>query len=53
VLQHTGTIDQGKPSLSVTVVPGSGTGALAGLRGDFSIQIANGRHGYVFQYTLP
>ena len=30
-LQHTGTMSRGTPSLSITVVPDSGTGALAGL----------------------
>lgn len=53
VLQHTGTMDRGNPSLSVTVVPDSGTGELAGLRGTFQIIIAEGRHSYEFSYTLP
>ena len=33
VLQHTGTMTRGTPSLSITVVPDSGTGALTGLTG--------------------
>jgi Protein of unknown function (DUF3224) len=53
VLQHTGTMNRGKPSLSVTVVPDSGTGELAGIAGEFSIIIAGGKHGYEFRYTLP
>ena len=52
VLQHTGTMDRGQPSLSVTVVPDSGTGALAGLTGKMSIDIAGGRHAYVLEYSL-
>ena len=53
VLQHTGTMNQGNPSLSVTVVPDSGTGELVGLAGQFHIIIAAGKHSYEFKYTLP
>jgi hypothetical protein len=53
VLQHTGTMNRGSPSLSVTVVPDSGTDELAGLAGQFSIIIAGGKHSYEFTYTLP
>jgi hypothetical protein len=53
VLQHTGTMNQGSPSLSVTVVPDSGTDELVGLAGQFSIIIAGGKHNYEFTYTLP
>jgi len=53
VLQHSGTMTRGTPQLSVTVVPDSGTGALAGLEGKMSIQIAAGKHSYDFEYTLP
>ncbi len=52
VLQHTGTMDRGQPSLSVTVVPDSGTGALVGLAGQFNITVAAGKHSYEFKYTL-
>jgi hypothetical protein len=53
VLQHTGTMNQGTPTLSVTVVPDSGTGELIGLVGDFKIIIAGGKHSYEFGYSLP
>jgi hypothetical protein len=53
VLQHTGTMKKGTPSLSVTVVPDSGTGELVGLAGEFNIIIAGGKHSYEFKYTLP
>jgi hypothetical protein len=53
VLQHTGTMDRGTPSLSVTVVPDSGTAELTGLAGNFQIAIAGGKHSYTFTYTLP
>lgn len=53
VLQHSATMDRGKPQLSVSVVPDSGTGGLAGLSGTMDIQIDNGRHTYTFDYSLP
>ena len=51
-LQHTGTMTRGAPQLSVTVVPDSGTGQLAGLAGKMDIKIADGKHFYEFEYTL-
>jgi hypothetical protein len=53
VLQHSGTMNRGAPSLSVTVVPDSGTDELAGLAGEFRIIIDEGRHSYEFDYSLP
>jgi hypothetical protein len=41
------------PQLSVTVVPDSGTGQLVGLTGKMEIKIADGKHFYEFEYTLP
>lgn len=52
-LQHSGTMTRGEPSLSITVVPDSGTEELAGLAGAMTIRIENGRHFYSFRYTLP
>lgn len=53
VLMHSATMTAGVPALSVTVVPGSGTGDLVGLAGKMEIVIADGEHSYVFDYTLP
>jgi hypothetical protein len=53
VLQHSGTMARGAQRLSVRVVPDSGTDELVGLEGEMSIEIADGRHSYVFEYTLP
>lgn len=39
VLQHTGVMDRGAPSLVITVVPDPGTGELAGLSGTMRIPI--------------
>ncbi len=54
VLQHTATIVNGTPTLSITVVPTSGTGELSGLQGKMNILIApDGKHSYDFEFTLP
>jgi hypothetical protein len=53
VLQHTGTMNRGALQLTITVVPDSGTGGLVGLTGKLAITIADGRHSYDFEYTLP
>jgi hypothetical protein len=52
-LQHTGTMDRGTASLSVTVVPDSGTDQLTGLSGRMNIVIEAGKHSYEFDYDLP
>jgi len=52
VLQHTGSMRRGASSLSVMVVPDSGTEELAGLRGTLSITIVEGRHFYDFLYSF-
>jgi Protein of unknown function (DUF3224) len=53
VLQHSGTMTRGTPQLSVTVVPDSGTGQLERIAGTLTIKIADGKHSYEFDYTLP
>jgi hypothetical protein len=52
VLQHTGTMTRGAPSLSVTVVPDSASAELKGLTGRMTIDTSAG-HAYDFEYTLP
>jgi hypothetical protein len=52
-LQHSGTMNRGAPELRITVVPDSGTGQLVGLSGKLEIKIADGKHFYEFDYTLP
>jgi uncharacterized protein DUF3224 len=54
LLHHRGVMTRGTPDLSISVVPDSGTGELAGLTGTMAIVIAaGGRHSYDFQYALP
>lgn len=52
-LQHTGSMEAGRSAMTITVVPGSGTGELQGLAGTFQILMEGGAHHYVFDYTLP
>ncbi len=52
VLQHTGIMKRGTPELSIIVVPDSGTGDLKGLAGNMTIDMADGKHAYTFEYTL-
>jgi hypothetical protein len=53
LLQHCGTMNRGEPSLSIHVVPDSGTEGLAGLTGKLGINIVDGKHFYEFDYQLP
>ena len=52
VLQHTGTMARGTPSLTITVVPDSGTGELTGLSGGMAIIITDGKHSYELEYAV-
>ncbi len=52
-LQHTGSMNRGEPSLSVTVVPDSGTEGLTGLTGTMQIDARAEGHRYTFDYALP
>ncbi len=52
-LQHSGSMDKGAQSLSVAVVPDSGTDDLSGLTGTLEIRIENAMHYYRLHYTLP
>jgi Protein of unknown function (DUF3224) len=53
VLQHSATMSRGAQQMTVTVVSDSGTGQLAGLTGKMTIKIADGKHFYEFDYSLP
>jgi hypothetical protein len=53
-LVHRALLRDRKPEQwTVTVVPGSGTGALAGLEGEMRIRVEDGKHFYELDYTLP
>ena len=53
VLQHSGLMTRGRPELTVTVVPDSGTEELTDLTGTMTIRIEGRDHFYDFEYTLP
>ena len=53
VLQHSGSMAHGGQSLTITVVPDSGTGELTGLAGTMQIDIEGKEHFYRFEYSLP
>jgi hypothetical protein len=53
VMQHNGIVANGKPELSVVIIPGTGTGQLAGITGTLTIDNTAGDHSYVFEYELP
>jgi hypothetical protein len=52
-LQHSGTMTRGAPELRISVVPDSATDELEGLTGTLAIRIADGKHFYDFEYSLP
>jgi Protein of unknown function (DUF3224) len=52
-LSHRGTMTRGAQSLSIGVVPDSGTGELAGIEGDLAIEIRDRKHYYTLTYRLP
>ena len=43
---------RGNGQLVVTVVPDSGTDELVDLSGTMRIDVADGKHSYVFEYTI-
>ena len=52
VLQHSGVMNKGDAQLSVTIVPDSGTGGLAGISGRLEIENDEGQHSYVLYYEF-
>ena len=52
-LQHSAFMTRGAGDLTITVIPDTGTDQLTGLQGRMNIIIADGKHSYDFDYTLP
>jgi len=52
ILQHSGSMTKGAATLTVTIVPDSGTDELVGIAGRMTIIIADGKHSYELEYTL-
>ena len=53
VMQHSGTMNRGDARLTVSIVPDSGSGDLAGISGTMEIDNADGQHSYVLDYDIP
>ena len=52
-LHHTGIMNRGAPTLTITVVPDSGTDALTGITGTMQVDIRDKQHYYTFDYDIP
>ncbi|MEI6418921.1 MAG: DUF3224 domain-containing protein [Sphingomonadales bacterium] len=52
-LMHSGTMTAGGQQLVISIVPGSGSGDLAGISGHMSIRIDGKAHYYTLDYALP
>jgi hypothetical protein len=51
-LYHVGVVDRAQPSLSIRIVPGSGTDGLTGISGTLDVRVENGAHAYVLEYAF-
>ena len=52
ILQHASQMIRGQPFQSIRVVPDSGTDELLGLDGEMRIDVRDGEHFYVFEYSF-
>jgi hypothetical protein len=52
LLQHSGTMNRGAQTLTLTVIPDSGKEGLVGLSGAMTIEIVEKQHHYVFEYAI-
>ncbi|GAA0943999.1 DUF3224 domain-containing protein [Virgisporangium aurantiacum] len=53
VLLHNAISDRGDRFLNVVVLPDSGTGELAGIKGTLNVDVVDGAHNVTLDYTLP
>lgn len=53
MFQQFGTMRSGAAELRYEAIPGSGTGALAGMTGTVALEVVNGLHRVVLEYELP
>jgi hypothetical protein len=51
-VHHRGIMNRGAASLTVSIVPDSGTGGLAGISGSMTIDVKDGEHLYTLEYVL-
>jgi hypothetical protein len=53
LMAHRGIRNADGQQLDITIVPGSGTGQLAGIMGSVDIRIEEKKHFYTIEYALP
>jgi hypothetical protein len=53
LIAHRGTMNSDGQKLEIIIVPGSGTGLLAGITGTLGIRIDEKKHFYTIDYELP
>lgn len=53
LIAHRGIRNSEGQQLEIVIVPGSGTGQLAGITGTVGIEIVEKQHSYTIDYTLP
>lgn len=53
VVTHKAFQSPSEKNLLVEIVPGTGTGELAGISGSIAIEIRDGKHHYSLRYALP
>ena len=53
LMAHRGIRNADGQSLDIVIVPGSGTGQLAGITGTVGIEIVEKKHFYTVDYTVP
>jgi len=51
-LYHVGVMNRGDNSLSVNIIPDSGTEDLVGISGSLEITASEGAHSYIFKYEI-
>lgn len=49
---HIGQMNRGAQTLTITIVPDSGTGALAGISGHLEIRVVDRQHFYTLEYSF-
>lgn len=52
MLQHSGLMARGMGTLTINVIPDSGTGDLAGIRGTLTIAVVDKQHTYELEYAI-
>lgn len=52
LLQHNGLMTRGMGTLTINIIPDSGTGDLAGIRGTLVVAVVEKKHTYELEYAI-